>query len=386
MKTAVLVFVVVVAFVAFAAPQGSPQAAPQAAAKVSPAAALPFLGAWDIPIPTVGPNGEARPNRNCWLEVKLDGDTLTGRFLSGGGSPGTLRNITIENGELKFSQGGSGGRGPQGAPGTPGAPGAPAQGVQGVPVQGAQGVPVQGAQGAQATPPARAPQAPTIYSAVVKGGKLIGKTTQGDRVTEWVGVRPPKWPNTPPARKPGKPIVLFDGKDMTGWHPQAPMNPARPWNPLPLGWEIVDGAMHNPNPPAADIVSDQKFKDFKLEVEFKVEAKTNSGVYLRGRHEIQIEDDYGKQPGVLTHGAIYGFVAPAEEASKPAGEWQTLEATIIGNRVTIIMNGKKIHDNVVIPAITGGALDTNEGDPGPIMLQGDHSKVYYRKVVVTPLI
>jgi hypothetical protein len=366
-KTAVLVFVVVMAFVAFAAPQVGPQdATPQAAAQVSPAAAQPFLGAWNIPIPNVGPNGEARPDRNCWLEVKLEGDTLTGRFLSGSGSPGALRNAIIENGELKFSQGGRGGAAPQGAPGAP--------------VQGGQGV-------APAKAPAgRAPQVPMVYSAVVKGGKLIGKTTQGDRVTEWVGVRPPKWLDTPPARKPGKPVVLFDGKDLTGWHPQAPMNPARSWNPLPLGWEIVDGVMHNPNPPAADLVSGRKFMDFKLEVEFKVEARTNSGVYLRGRHEIQIEDDYGKQPGLLTHGAIYGFVAPAEEASKPPGEWQTLEATIIGNRVTIIMNGKKIHDNVVIPAITGGALDTKEGEPGPIMLQGDHSKVHYRKVVVTPLI
>jgi len=370
MKKAMFLFVVVLAaFVAFAAPQGSPQAAPQAAAKVSPAAAQPFLGAWNIPIPNVGPNGEVRPNRNCWLEVKLEGDTLTGRFLSGGGSPGALRNITVENGELKFSQGGGGGRGPQAAP-----------------TQGVTGVSAKGVQGAQATPPSQAPRPPTVYSAVVKDGKLIGKTTQGDRVTEWVGVRPPRWPDTPPTRKPGKPVILFNGKDTTGWHPQAPMNPARPWNPLPLGWEIVDGAMFNPNPPAANIVSDQKFMDFKLEVEFKVETRTNSGVYLRGRHEIQIEDDYGKQPGVLTNGAIYGFVAPAEEASKPAGEWQTLEATIIGNRVTIIMNGRKIHDNVVIPAITGGALDTAEGEPGPIMLQGDHNKVHYRKVVVTPLI
>ncbi len=378
MKTAVILFVVAVACVAFAVPQVSqqstPQVNPQAAAKVSPAVAQPFLGAWDIPIPNVGPNGEARPARNCWLEVKLDGDTLTGRFLSGGGSPGVLRNIAIENGELKFSQGGGGGRGTQGAPGTRGAA-----------AQGARGVAVQGAQGAQATPAARPPQPPTVYTAVVKDGKLIGKTTQGERVTEWVGVRPPKWPDTQPARKPGKPIVLFDGKDLAGWHPQAPMNPARPWNPLPLGWEIVEGALYNPNPPAANIVSDQKFMDFKLEVEFKVVERTNSGIYLRGRHEIQVEDDFGKQPGLLTNGAIYGFVAPTEEASRPAGEWQTLEATIIGNRVTIVLNGKKIHDNVVIPAITGGALDTNEGEPGPIMLQGDHSKVYYRKVVVTPL-
>lgn len=367
MKKVVLMILVMAAFAALAASQVNPQAA----AKVSPSVARPFLGAWDIPIPNIGPNGEVRPNRNCWLEVKLEGETLTGRFLAGSGSPTALRNITIENGELKFSQGGGSGRGPQGAPG---AAGAPARDAKGAPVQATQPVPA-----------AKAPPVPTVYSAIVKNGKLIGKTVQGDRVTEWTGVRPPKWPAKPPTRKPGNPVVLFNGKDMTGWHPQAPMNPARPWNPLPLGWEIVDGAMFNPNPPAANIVSDQKFMDFKLEVEFKVEARTNSGIYLRGRHEIQIEDDFGKQPGVLTHGAIYGFVAPAEEASRPVGEWQTMEATIIGNRVTIIMNGKKIHDNVVIPAITGGALDTREDEPGPVMLQGDHNKVYYRKVVVTPL-
>ncbi len=366
MKTAVLVSVAVMALIIFAEAQVVQEAAPQEAAKVSPAAAKPFLGAWNIPIPNIGPNGEARPDRNCWLEVKLEGDILTGRFLPGSGSPGTLRSITIENGELKFSQGGSGGAAPKGAAA------APTKGTRGETPPGA--------------PAGRAPRPPTIYSARVKDGKLIGRSSQGDRVTEWVGVRPPKWLDTPPARKPGQPVVLFNGKDMTGWHPQAPMNPARPWNPLPLGWEIVDGAMHNPNPPAANIVSDLKFMDFKLEVEFKVEARTNSGIYLRGRHEIQIEDDYGKQPGLVTNGAIYGFVAPAEEASRPPGEWQTLEATIIGNRVTVIMNGKKIHDKVVIPAITGGALDTDEGEPGPIMLQGDHNKVYYRKVVVTPLI
>ena len=367
MKTAAHAVMVVLAFVVLAIPQAEPQEAAQpAAAKVSPAAAQPFLGAWYMAIPNVGPNGEPRPSRNCWLEIKLDGETLTGRFLSGSGSPSTLRNATIENGEFKFSQAG------RGAPARQGAAGEPARGGQGA---------------AQAKTPAdRAPQPPTVYTAVVKDGKLIGKTTQGDRVTEWIGERPPRWPDTPPSRKPVKPVVIFNGKDLTGWHPQAPMNPARPWNPLPLGWEIVEGALYNPNPPAANLVSDRKFMDFKLEVEFKVEARTNSGIYLRGRHEIQIEDDYGKQPGVLTHGAIYGFVVPAEEASKPAGEWQTLEATIIGNRVTIVMNGRKIHDNVVIPAITGGALDTKEDEPGPILLQGDHSKVHYRKVVVTPLI
>lgn len=394
MRAGLFITIVVLALAALAAQQPAP---PQAAsgqpapAKVSPKEANPFLGTWDVPIPNPGPNGENRGNRNCWLEVKLEGDHLTGRWLSGGGNPTVIRDITVEKGELRFTLGRGGPRaaGPTVAPGIPGVAAQGAQGPpgaqgqrQGAPVQGAQG---QGAPGAQTQ---RAPQTPQIYTAVVKKGKLEGKITQGDRPPVlWTGVRPPKWPSKLPNRKPGTPVALFNGKDLAGWHPQAPAAPNRPYNPAPLGWIVADGALHNPNAPAsADIVSDQKFKDFKLEVEFKVVKGTNSGVYLRGRHEIQIQDNYGRQPGLLTHGAIYGFVAAAVEASLPPEEWQKLEVTLIANRVTIIMNGKKIHDNVAIPGITGGAIDTDEGAPGPIMLQGDHSRVYYRKVVVTPLI
>ena len=84
--------------------------------------------------------------------------------------------------------------------------------------------------------------------------------------------------------------------------------------------------------------------------------------------------------------ALYSRVAPLVQASKKAGEWQEMEAIIVGNRVTVKLNGQLVQNNIVIEGITGGALDANEGEPGPIMIQGDHEKVYFRKVLVTPIV
>ncbi len=97
-------------------------------------------------------------------------------------------------------------------------------------------------------------------------------------------------------------------------------------------------------------------------------------------------DDAGKPPDIHGHAALYSRVKPLVNASLPAGQWQTMEAIIVGNRMTVTLNGKKVHDNIVIDGITGGALDSNEGEPGPIMIQGDHGKVSFRKVVVTPIL
>jgi hypothetical protein len=112
---------------------------------------------------------------------------------------------------------------------------------------------------------------------------------------------------------------------------------------------------------------------------------SNSGIYLRGRYELQVLDDYGKPPEAHSHMSVYAWHAPLVNASKPAGEWQMMEATLVGNKVTVFLNGQKVQDNATLEAITGGALDTNETEPGPIMLQGDHEKVWYRKVTVTPI-
>ena len=103
--------------------------------------------------------------------------------------------------------------------------------------------------------------------------------------------------------------------------------------------------------------------------------ESNSGIYLRGRYEVQVEDSFGKDPNSILFGAVYGFLTPNQMAAKPAGEWQVFDITLIGRRVTIIANDKIIINDQIIPGITGGALDSNEGAPGPIMLQGDHGKV-----------
>jgi hypothetical protein len=108
---------------------------------------------------------------------------------------------------------------------------------------------------------------------------------------------------------------------------------------------------------------------------------------LRGRYELQVlDDETANSDGLHSHMALYSRVAPKVKASKKAGEWQEMEAVIVGNRVTVKLNGQVVHDNIVIDGITGGALDAREGEPGPIMIQGDHEKVYFRKVVVTPII
>jgi hypothetical protein len=206
----------------------------------------------------------------------------------------------------------------------------------------------------------------------------VGTALVNGETLSWSGVRAPVWPVTPPRRKPGKPIDLFNGKDVSGWLCQDPRRP--------MGWFVKDGILMNEGKEANNIYTQQKFNDFKLEVEFNVDPKSNSGVYLRGRYEIQILDGYNRPMDVHSQGALYGFIVPAVKADKPAGEWQTFDITLIANHVTVIENGTKIIDNAEVPGITGGALDANEKGPGPILLQGDHGRVQFRKVRLTPLI
>ena len=82
---------------------------------------------------------------------------------------------------------------------------------------------------------------------------------------------------------------------------------------------------------------------------------------------------------------IYGWKRADVYAGNPPGEWQILNVVAVGNHLTATLNGKRVHDNAVLPAFTGGALDNDELAPGPIMIQGDHSHVTLRKLVVTPI-
>ena len=184
----------------------------------------------------------------------------------------------------------------------------------------------------------------------------------------------PKW---------GAPVQLLNGRDLKGWKLRAEKNPGC--------WTIEDGAMTN-SKGCVDIISDAKFMDFKVRLEFKMAEpavnggqRSNSGIYLRGRYEVQIQDDFGKPAESHGAGGLYGFLTPTANAIRKAGEWQTYEITLIGRQLTVVLNGKTIIDRQEIPGITGGAIDSAEGTPGPLMLQGDHGKVWFRNIVVTPV-
>ena len=167
--------------------------------------------------------------------------------------------------------------------------------------------------------------------------------------------------------------MLFNGHDLTGWT----LDGEKPWM-------VENGILKGPGG-ASNLISEEKFNDFRLSVEFRIPEGSNSGIYLRGRYEVQIQDDYGKQPSNILFGGIYGFLTPNQMAAKKAGEWQSYEITLIGNRVTVVANGKAIITDHTIPGITGGAIDSAEGMPGPIMLQGDHGPVEFRRVLIMPI-
>jgi hypothetical protein len=134
----------------------------------------------------------------------------------------------------------------------------------------------------------------------------------------------------------------------------------------------------------ANIRTEAAYRDFKLHLEFKIPEKSNSGIYLRGRYETQVADLFGEPAHNRSVGGIYGRLAPTENRVKPAGEWNIVDVVLIGYRVTLEVNGATTIDGKLIPGITGGALDVNETEPGPIMLQGDHGSVTYRNIILTP--
>jgi Domain of Unknown Function (DUF1080) len=174
---------------------------------------------------------------------------------------------------------------------------------------------------------------------------------------------------------------LFNGKDLTGWHLRRA--------DATSSWTVADGVLKNTVEKGAhgvDLVSDGKFWNFTVKYEYMVPDGSNSGFYLRGRHELQILGDFASgKPSKGGNGAIYQHTVPSEFASKPGSEWQTVEATMIGNKITVILNGKKIHDNVECDRATGSQLDDKVKEPGAFFLQGDHGTVSFRNIMVKEL-
>ncbi len=172
-------------------------------------------------------------------------------------------------------------------------------------------------------------------------------------------------------------IELFNGTDLTGWRMR---NPDREHQ-----WVAHDGILDNTGT-GVDIVTEAEFGDHELHIEYLVPEGSNSGIYLRGRYELQILDSLGKEYNYpAENGALYNQKSPDVEASKPAGEWQTVDAKIVGMTLTVQLNGQTIHDNVTIKGPTGGQLFNDDNPTGPLMLQGDHGPVQFRNIRVREL-
>jgi hypothetical protein len=283
-----------------------------------------IIGRWDLTVQ--GPEG----TYPSWLEVRRSGyRTLVGSFVGQFGSARPISRVAFENGRVRFS------------------------------------VPPQWEQRKD----------DLSFEGKLEGDTLRGKTIddKGRSVT-WTGRRAPSLHrDSPPAW--GEPVELFDGKGLTGWRPRDPGKKN--------GWLVRDGLLVNAAP-GNDLLTERKFTDFRLHAEFRYPKGSNSGIYLRGRYEVQIEDGYGQEPECHVIGSVYGFLTPSVNAAKKAGEWQTLDVTLVGRVVTVALNGERVIDRQAIPGITGGALDSDEAAPGPVLVQGDHGPIEFRKLTLTP--
>ncbi len=286
-----------------------------------PADTSAIEGRWDI---TVDVAGKQVPS---WLEVVHSGNnTLVGRFVGASGSARPISRINFNGGKINFS------------------------------------IPPQWERGTN----------DLTVEGILSGDRLTGSmvTPEGKNYT-WAAVRAPLLKRQ---KEPvwGTAIRLFNGKDLQGWHALGENQ-----------WKAESGILRSPKS-GSNLVTDQSFTDFKLHIEFRYPKGSNSGVYLRGRYEVQIEDNKGSEPSAHLFSAVYGFLSPTEMMAKSAGEWQSYDITLAGRMITLAVNGKTVICNQEIPGITGGAIDSKEGEPGPLQIQGDHGPVEFRNIVITP--
>ena len=234
--------------------------------------------------------------------------------------------------------------------------------------------------------PGRAGRAPAQpihadYEVRLVNGKLEGKTDFAQKPWSFTGDRAPvinehddgTWVK-------GEPVMIFNGKDLSNWYGITSGNTT--------GWSVEDGTMTTQGK-GENIATREKFWNFEIHAEFKVlEKNSNSGIGLRGRYEIQVANGWGVgDPGLHGIGALYHRVAPRVNASKPPGEWQTYVIRIVGRDVTTVLNGQTLYEKAEAAGLTGSlSFDPHEGQPGPIELQGDHATVWFRNLVVTPLV
>lgn len=297
--------------------------APAAPASRSADPAAPFVGRWDVTLQT--------PQRaySSWLDVERDGKGVKMRMVGRWGHARWLPKAEIVGGRLRFVS-------PKAEEGR---------------------------------------DTDMAFEAERSGEALVGRTTGPDgtawtfravRAPALVRKQAPQW---------GAPIRLFDGHDLNGW---APIDGSKP------SWRAADGTLVSSGA-GSDLRTDQTFRDFKLHLEFNCAHGANNGVYLRGRYEVQIEDDLEPEGPTMRTGGVYGYLAPNPPAARTPGVWRSYDITLVGRRVTVVLDGKTVIRDAEIPGITGGALDSDEGAPGPLVLQGTEAgQVAYRNIVLTP--
>ena len=180
----------------------------------------------------------------------------------------------------------------------------------------------------------------------------------------------------------GAPIALLNGHDLSGW---------RLLKAADNGWSVKDGILQNrvskeKGKHFGNLRTDAEFEDFNLKTEVRTLAGSNSGIYLRGIYEVQIMESFGKPRDSHHMGALYSRITPAVSAEKPVGEWQTLDITLVKRHLTVVLNGQTLIDNQPVLGCTGGAMSSDETKHGPIYLQGDHTDIDYRNMVLTPIL
>jgi hypothetical protein len=291
----------------------------------------PFLGRWDI---TVTPaQGNPFPQ---WMELTEKDGKIAGRYQPRGGAWMPIVGAAVENGHLIVT------------------------------------LTQAGSQGAATTWDFTG--SGNSLSGVQKRGDTEGPKLAAARAPELKKPMPKAWTTPEP---------IFNGKDLTGWEPIGNVSNSK--------WVARDGELVNDNPEvpgqrnpgAANIKTTRKFQDFKLHIEVNCPEGGNSGIYLRGRYEVQVGTEGGKLPD-HEMGAIYSHYPPPAGAELGLGKWSTFDITLVGRYVTVVRDGKVYHDHVEIPGPTGGALDSNESEPGPFFLQGDHHGVIrYRNITVS---
>ncbi len=290
----------------------------------------PFLGRWDLTIST------GKANLPAWMEITEQQGRPAIRMVGFSGHATPLAIVDVKVGELRF-----------------------------VATKDEQGL----------------PEDMTFQGKLVQGQiegvatSFSGAAGSSGEVWHWKGTRAPSLQR---AAQPqwGQPISLFDGNNLNGWKLRDPTKPGT--------WKVEDGLLITTGR-GSDLLTTSSYEDFKLHIEFRSGPSSNSGVYLRGRYEVQIETDSAGEPPSHHTGGVYGFLDPVPEQPRKADQWQSFDITLIGRKLTVIQNGVTVIAQQAIPGLTGGALDSHEALPGPICIQGSEpGTVAYRNIVLTP--